>query len=54
MGCAVGMMDLFKVEVSFCIKDQLSAPSPFSMVMDRLMDEIRQECPWTMIYSDDV
>ena len=26
----------------------------FTMVMDRLTDEVRQESPWTMTFADDI
>ena len=26
----------------------------FAMLMDRLIDEVRQECPWTMMFTDDI
>ena len=43
--CSAGLMDSFKVKVGL---HQGSALSPFlfTMVMDRLTDEIRQESPW--------
>lgn len=35
---------------------QGSAFSPFlfAVVMDRLTDEVRQECPWTAMFADDI
>ena len=35
---------------------QGSALSPclFAMVMDRLADEMRQEAPWTIMFTDDI
>ncbi|KAK3546853.1 hypothetical protein QTP86_003744 [Hemibagrus guttatus] len=51
--CAVGQTDEFKVEVGL---HQGSALSPFlfSMVMDQLSEEVRQESPWTMMFADDI
>nr|XP_033493144.1 uncharacterized protein LOC117263658 [Epinephelus lanceolatus] len=51
--CAVGVTEEFKVEVGL---HQGSALCPFffAMVMDRLTDEVRQECPWTMMFADDI
>ena len=47
---AVGVTEEFKVEVGLL---QGSALSPFLfMVMDRLTDEVRQESPWTMMFTD--
>lgn len=45
---------LFQGGGGFLHQGSAFSPFLFSMVMDSLMDEIRQECPWTMIYSDDV
>ena len=49
----VGVKDGFKVEVGL---PQGSALSPFlfTMVMDRLTDELRQEYPWMMMFADDI
>lgn len=35
---------------------QGSAFSPFlfALVMDRLTEEVRQECPWTAMFADDI
>ncbi|KAK3556387.1 hypothetical protein QTP70_007995 [Hemibagrus guttatus] len=43
----------FKVEVGL---HQGSALSPFlfAIVMDQLSEEVRQESPWTMMFSDDI
>ncbi|KAK3564512.1 hypothetical protein QTP86_022855, partial [Hemibagrus guttatus] len=58
-GKAVGPDDIpveteeFKVEVGL---DQGSALSPFlfAMVMHQLLQEVRQESPWTMMFADDI
>ncbi|KAK3546874.1 hypothetical protein QTP86_003804 [Hemibagrus guttatus] len=51
--CAVGHTEEFKVEVGL---HQGSALSPFLfvMVMDQLLEEVRQESPWTMMFADDI
>ncbi|KAK3550616.1 hypothetical protein QTP70_000689 [Hemibagrus guttatus] len=51
--CAVGQTKEFKVEVGL---HQGSALSPFlfAIVMDQLLEEVRQESPWTMMFADDI
>ncbi|KAK3526744.1 hypothetical protein QTP70_032114, partial [Hemibagrus guttatus] len=51
--CAVGQTEEFKVEVGL---HQGSALSPFlfTVVMDQLSEEVRQESPWTMMFADDI
>ena len=51
--CAVGTTEIFKVKVGL---HQGSALSPFlfAVIMDRLMDEVRREPPWTIVFADDI
>ena len=51
--CAGGVTEVFKVEVGL---HQGSALNPFlfPVVMDRLSDDIRQESPWTVMFTDDI
>ena len=52
--CAVGTIESFKVKVGL---HQGSAVSPFlfSVIMDRLTDEVRRkEPPRTMLFADDI
>ena len=51
--CAVGMTKGFQVQVGLHQGPALS-PFLFAMVMDRLMDDARQESPWTMLFADDL
>eukprot|EP00064_Thunnus_orientalis_P007345 superscaffoldBa00000808_g7365 len=51
--CAVGVTDGFKVEVGLH-QGSTQGPFLFSMVMDRLTDEIRQKSPWTMMFADNI
>ncbi|KAK3542667.1 hypothetical protein QTP86_032413 [Hemibagrus guttatus] len=51
--CAVGQTEEFNVEVGL---HQGSALSPFlfTIVMDQLSEEVRQESPCTMMFADDI
>ncbi|KAI5088140.1 iron-sulfur cluster co-chaperone protein HscB, mitochondrial [Silurus meridionalis] len=51
--CAVGTTDWFKVEVGLH-QGSVMSPFLFAVVMDRLIDKVRQESPWTMIFAIDV
>ena len=50
---AVGTIESFKVKVGL---HQGSALSPFlfTVIMDRLTDEVRRESTWTMLFADDI
>ena len=51
--CAIGTTESFKVKVGL---HQGSALSPFlfSVIMDRLTDEVRRKSLWTMLFADDI
>ena len=51
--CAIRTTETFKVEVGL---QQGSALSPFlfAVIMDRLMDEVRRESLWTILFADDI
>ena len=51
--CAIGTTESFKVKVGL---HQGSALSPFlfTVIMDRLTDEVRRELPRTMLFADDI
>ena len=53
MRCTVGMTDGFKVEVRLYQGSALS-PLLVAMVMDRPLDEVRQESLWTVMFADDI
>ena len=50
---AVGVTVWFEVKVGVHQGSALS-PCLFSMVMDRMTDDIREEAPWTMMFADDI
>lgn len=53
VSCAVGVTDAFKVWVGLLQGSPLS-PFFFTVVMDRLTDEARQESLWTVMFTDDI
>ena len=51
--CAIGTTENFKVKVGLHQGTALS-PFLFSVIMDRLMDEVRREPTWTILFADDM
>ena len=51
--CAVGVTEGFEVKARLHQGSALR-PCLFTMVMDRMTDEIREEAPWTMRFADDI
>ena len=51
--CAIGTTESFKVKVEL---HQGSALSPFlfAVIIDRLMDEVRREPLWMMLFANDI
>ena len=47
--CAVGTTESFKVKVGLHQRSALS-PFLFSMIINRLKDEVRREPPWMMLF----
>ena len=48
--CTVGVTEESKVGL---LRGLVLSPFLFPMVMDRLIDEVRRESPWTMMLADD-
>ena len=51
--CAVGTTESFKVQVGLHQGLTLS-PFLFTVIMNRLTDEVRRESPWTMLFADNI
>ena len=51
--CTLGVTEGFEVKVGLHQGSALSS-CLFAMVMDRMMDDIREEAPWTMMFADDI
>ena len=51
--CAVGTTVSFKVKVGLHQGSALSS-FLFAVIMDRLIDKVRSEPPWTMLFADNI
>ena len=53
VGCAVGTAESFKVKVRLHQELVLSS-FLFTVIMDRITDEVRTEPPWMKLFADDI
>ena len=51
--CVVATMESFKVKVILYQRSTLN-PFLFAVIMDRLIDEVKREPPWTMLFANDI
>ena len=51
--CIVGTRESFKTKVGLHQRSTLSL-FLFAVIMDRLMDEVRREPLWTMLFADNI
>ena len=51
--CVVGTTESFKGMVGLHRESVLS-PFLFAVIMNKLMDEVRRELSWTMLFADDI
>ena len=51
--CTIGTRESFKTKVGLHQRSTLS-PFLFAVIMDRLMDEVRREPLWTMLFADNI
>ena len=51
--CVVGTTESFKVKIGLHQRSALSL-FLYAVIMDRIMDEVRREPPWMMLFADDI